>query len=57
MRNLHRKGVFREVKREGGGVEEGENEVYKKEGGREYLPKDVHREGNIWLLLLLLLKN
>lgn len=24
-------------------MEERENEVYKKKGGREYLPKDVHR--------------
>lgn len=37
----HRKDILREVEREGREVEGKENEVYKKEKGREYLPKDV----------------
>lgn len=52
MRNKHRKDTLREVEREGGDIEGRENEAYKKEKGREYLPKDVCREGNTWLLLL-----
>lgn len=45
------------MKREGGEVEGRENEVHKEKGATDYLPKDVCRRGNFWLLVLLLLKN